>query len=81
MIPPKIAKLLGLGAFGVVLVLIGIGALMVWITIPTPTTGITWAHTAVTWISLAVVLFCVGAAHVVIGRELLWLSKGEVRPV
>lgn len=81
MIPPMIAKLMALGAFAVVFVLIAIAALLVWVTIPTPTTGITWAHTAVTWIAVAVVVFCLGAAHVVLGRQLLWLSKGDVRPV
>jgi hypothetical protein len=79
--PQKLIRLLGFGAFGVVVVLIAIAALIVWVTIPTPTTGITWAHTAVTWIAVAVVVFCLGAAHVVLGRQLLWLSKGDVRPV
>lgn len=79
--PLKIAKLLGMGAFGVLFALAALGAVVLFITLPAPTTGISWPLAWVTWISVAVVLVALGAAHVVLGKQLLYVSKDEARPV
>lgn len=76
--PPKIARMMGLGAFGAVAGMIALLALVIWGTIPRPTTGIDRAHAAVTWISVTVVILALAAAHVVIARQLLLLGKGDV---
>lgn len=81
MLPLKLARLMGLGAFGVLVALAALGGVMLFITLPAPTTGISWPLAWVTWISVAVVLLALGAAHVALGRQLLYMSRDERRPV
>ena len=75
--PPKIAKLAGLGAFAACA---GLGALygaLVYITRPVSRGGIDTINAAVAWISLAGVILALVAVHIVIGKQLLALARGR----
>lgn len=74
--PPRIAKLAGLGAFGACA---GLGALygaLVYLTRPVSRGGIDPVNAAVTWISLGGLILALVAAHIVIGKQLLRLGRG-----
>lgn len=73
--PPKIARLAGLGAFGASAGMVALFALIVFITRPTPLGGMTMTLSLVTWISLAVVFAALIAAHVAIGKQLLLIGR------
>ena len=75
--PPKFAKLAGLGAFGAIVFFLALYALVVKITIPGHSSGIDGIQSIVTWISVGIVILALGALHAVIGRQLL--SIGKVR--
>ena len=80
--PPKIAKLAGLGAFGACAGLLALYAALVFISMPSPLHGIDRINAAVAWISLGGLFAALIIAHVAIGRQLLLLSKGdEARPL
>jgi len=74
--PPKIAKLAGLGAFGASAGLLGLFLLLVFITRPGQFSGIDSVNAAVTWISLGGLFAALIIAHVVIGKQLLKLARG-----
>jgi len=74
--PPKIARIAGLGAFAAIGGLALLFALIFWASAPPTQGGILPALSAVTWISLALVFLALAGLHVVIGRQLLKLSKG-----
>jgi hypothetical protein len=74
--PPKIARLAGLGAFGACAGLLGLYLLLVFISRPSSTAGIDQTNAVVTWIALGGLFLALIAVHVVIGRSLLRLSKG-----
>ena len=74
--PPKIARLAGLGAFGACAGLLGLYLLVAFIARPTPTGGIDLVNAAVAWIALGGLFLALIILHVVIGRQLLLLSKG-----
>ena len=74
--PPRIAKLAGLGAFGACAGLLALYAGLVFITRPTRLAGIDISNALVTWISLAGVIAALIVVHVVIGKQLLRLAKG-----
>lgn len=75
--PPKIAKLAGLGAFGAAAGLLGLYlALVILLLRPSSLHGIDGINAAVAWISLGGLFAALIIAHVVIGRQLLLLSKG-----
>jgi len=72
----QIAKLLGLGAFGAIG---GFGAAylgFLWLTAPSRTGGIDRIGAAVVWIAVGGVLLALIALHLVLGKQLLLLSKG-----
>ena len=73
--PPKIARLAGLGAFGACAGMVALFALLVFLTRSTSLGGMMPALSAVTWISLAIVFIALIGAHVAIGRQLLHLGK------
>jgi hypothetical protein len=75
--PPKFAKLAGLGAFGASagLALMYV-ALVVLLMRPSALTGIDGINAAVAWISLGGLFAALIVAHVAIGKQLLLLSKG-----
>ena len=75
--PPKIAKLAGLGAFGAAAGLLGLYlALVILLMRPSPLHGIDGINAAVAWISLGGLFAALIIAHVAIGKQLLLLSKG-----
>jgi hypothetical protein len=74
--PPKIAKLAGLGAFGACAALVAVYLLLVLITRPSSRGGIDSINAAVAWISLGGLIFALIAVHVAIGKQLLKLAKG-----
>ena len=75
--PPKFARLAGLGAFGACAGLLAFYALLVWVTRPPAAGGITPGLAAVTWISLGVVFLALIGAHVAVGKQLLALGRGQ----
>ncbi|HEY2855621.1 MAG TPA: hypothetical protein VGJ18_22455 [Gemmatimonadaceae bacterium] len=79
--PPRIAKLAAFGAFGAVLLFIAIFALIAYAAMPRHTGGIDVVQATVTWISVGLVVLALIAVHVVVGRGLLELSRGERRPL
>jgi hypothetical protein len=74
--PPKYARLAGLGAFGASAGLLGLFLLLVFITRPSLRGGIDSVNAAVAWIALGGLFLALIGAHIVIGRQLLRLSKG-----
>lgn len=73
--PPKIARLAGLGAFGACAGLVALFAGLIYFTRHTPLGGMTGALAAVTWLSLAVVFAALIAAHVAIAKQLMHIGK------
>jgi hypothetical protein len=74
--PPKIARLAGLGAFGACAGFIAIYAYVAYISRHTATGGMMPALSAVTWISIGLVVLALIAVHVGIGKQLMYLGKG-----
>ena len=79
--PPKIARLAGLGAFGACLGFVALFALIAVLSAPGRLGGMTLALSAVAWISGGLVLLALVGLHILIGRQLLELSKGGARRV
>ena len=79
--PPKIAKLAGLGAFGACLGIAGVYALFVFITLPGGSPGLDPTLRFLSWFTVAGVILAVLGIHVMLGRRLLALSKGEAERV
>jgi hypothetical protein len=77
--PPKFAKLAGLGAFGATVFFVALYALIVKISIPGHSSGIDRTQSIVTWISVGLAILAIGALHVVIGRQLLSIGKRRGR--
>jgi hypothetical protein len=73
--PPKIARLAGLGAFGACAGMLALFALIIFLTRWTPLGGMMPALSVVTWISLAIVFAALIGAHVAIGKQLMHLGK------
>jgi hypothetical protein len=74
--PPKIARLAGLGAFVASGAFVALFAYVAFISRHTITGGMMPALSAVSWISLGLVVLALIAAHVVIGRQLLYVGRG-----
>jgi TRAP-type C4-dicarboxylate transport system permease small subunit len=79
--PPKVAKLVGLGAFGACAAFIALFAYVAYISRHTATGGMMPALSAVTWISLGLVVLALIAVHILLGKQLLLLAKGGPREV
>jgi hypothetical protein len=75
-LPPKVARLAGLGAFAACGGLLLLYLLLVYVTRPTTRGGIDTINAVVTWISLGGVFVALIGAHVIIGRRLLGMSRG-----
>ena len=73
--PPKIARLAGLGAYGACAGMLALFAGLIWLTRHTPLGGMTGALSAVTWLSLGIVFVALIAAHVAIGRQLMHIAR------
>lgn len=74
--PPKYARLAGLGAFGASAGLLALFAFLVFITRPVGLGGIDTTNAIVTWISLGGLFVALILVHVMIGKRLLLLAKG-----
>lgn len=74
--PPRIARLAGLGAFAACGGLFLLFLLLLYATRPNPRGGIDTTSAIVTWIALGGVFAALIGAHLVIGRRLLAMSKG-----
>jgi len=79
--PPKIARLVGLSAFGAIAGFVVLFAFIFYLSWPSSTGGITPGLTAVSVISGVVVLLGLIGAHVALGKQLLALSEGRSRRV
>ncbi|HXD49038.1 MAG TPA: hypothetical protein VN600_09695 [Gemmatimonadaceae bacterium] len=74
--PPKIARLAGLGAFGACFGFVVLFLYVAWISRHTSLGGMKPELSVVTWISVAVVVLALIAVHVAIGKQLLYLGRG-----
>jgi len=79
--PPRIAKLVGYGAFSATLLFVVIFALIAWAAIPTPTGGIDGTEATVTWISVGLTVLALIGVHILIGRQLLAFGRGDRRSI
>ena len=77
--PPKIARLAGLGAFGACAGLFALYLLIVYMSRPTRTGGLDATQAAVVWIALGGLFAALIIVHVAIGRQLLRLAQGSQR--
>lgn len=75
--PPKIAKLAGLGAFGASAGLLALYLGLIFLTRPVARGGIDSINSAVTWIALGGLILALIVVHIAIGKQLLLLAKGE----
>ena len=75
--PPKIAKLAGLGAFGACAGLLALYLGLVFLTRPVARGGIDSINAAVAWISLGGLILALIVVHIAIGKQLLLLARGE----
>ena len=74
--PPKIARLAGLGAFGACAGLLALFVLLVYVSRPTPRGGIDTISALVAWIALGGLFLALILVHVMLGKRLLVLSEG-----
>jgi hypothetical protein len=74
--PPKIARLAALGAYGACAGMLGIFALLIVFTRHTTQGGMMPVLSWVTWISFAVVFASLIGAHLVIGKQLMHIGRG-----
>jgi hypothetical protein len=77
--PPKIARLVGLGAFAASVGLLLLWGLLLYVSRPTSRGGIDRTNAVVAWIALSGLFVALIAAHVVIGRRLFRGASGEPR--
>ncbi|MDB4885428.1 MAG: hypothetical protein JWN79_866 [Gemmatimonadetes bacterium] len=79
--PPRIARLAGFGAFAACAGFAALYALFVFITRPTGSSGMDGTLRFLSWFTVAGVVIALLVVHIVIGRQLLTVAKGESRPV
>ena len=77
--PPKIARLAGLGAFAACGGFAAVYALFVYFTRPTASAGLNSTERFMAWFTVAGVLLALLGVHLVIGRQLLLHAKGEAQ--
>ncbi len=77
--PPKIARLAGFGAFAACGGIAALYLLFVYITRPTVSAGLDGPERFLSWFAVAGVLLAVLGVHVVIGRQLLAVARGEAQ--
>ena len=78
---PRFARLVGLGAFAACGGIAALYAIFLFVTRPGPTAGMDASSRFIAWLSVAGVLIALLGVHVVLGRQLLALARGEPRPV
>lgn len=74
--PPKIARLAGLGALAACGAFAALFLYVAYISRQTATGGMMPALSAVSWISLGLVVLALIAVHIAIGRQLLHIGRG-----
>ena len=74
--PPKIARLAGLGAFGACVAFAALFAFVAYVSRSTVTGGMMTTLSVVTWISVGMVVVALITVHVAIGKQLLYLGSG-----
>ena len=74
--PPKCARLAGLGAFAACGGFLLLFVLLAWVSRHTPTGGMMPVLSWVTWVSVALVVLALIGVHVYLGRQLLRLARG-----
>jgi hypothetical protein len=74
--PPKVARLAGLGAFGASAGLLALYLFLVYLTRPATRGGIDIVNAAVAWIALGGLFAALIIVHVAIGKQLLRLAQG-----
>jgi hypothetical protein len=79
--PPKYARLAGLGAFGACAGFLALYGYVAFLSRHTSTGGMMPVLSAVTWISLGIVVLGLIGAHVAIAKQLFALAEGGARPV
>jgi len=79
-VPPRIARLAGLGAFGAIAGFVAIYLLLVYASRPTQYSGLDGTMRFITWFTVAGVILALAGVHVVFGRQLLALSRGDRLP-
>lgn len=79
--PQRFARLAGMGALGAAAGLLALAVLFGLVTRPGPYAGLDATSRALAWGAVAGVLLALSLVHVVLGRELLAMGRGERRPV
>jgi O-antigen/teichoic acid export membrane protein len=79
-VPPKIARLAGFGAFAACAGIAALFVLFVLVTRPSEWSGMDGTMRFLSWFSVAGVLLSLLGVHLIIGRRLLALSRGENPP-
>ncbi|HVX38627.1 MAG TPA: hypothetical protein VHB25_03555 [Gemmatimonadaceae bacterium] len=74
--PPKIARLAGLGAFGAIGLFVLLFAIVAWASRHTAQGGMMPALSVVTWISVGLVVASLIVVHVYLGKQLMYLGRG-----
>lgn len=75
--PPTIAKFAGLGALGAAAGLLLLPVLFVLLTRPGQYAGMDTANRALAWMAIAGVMVALALVHVLLGRQLLALGRGD----
>jgi hypothetical protein len=79
--PPKIARLAGLGAFAASGGIVALFVLIGYVSRHTATGGMMPVLAWVTWISIALVALALVGVHVYLGKQLLEMAKGGSRHI
>ena len=77
--PPKIARLAGFGAFAAGGGIATLYLLFVYITRPTASAGLDAPERFLAWFTVAGVVLALLGVHLLMGRQLLALAKGEAQ--
>jgi hypothetical protein len=72
----RMARLAGMGALAVTAGLVALYVFLFWLTFP-ERNGIDTIQAHVAWISIGIVILTLAAIHVVYGRILMRMAKGE----
>ena len=75
--PPKFARLAGLGAFGATLGLAALFVLIAWLAMPSARGGIDMTNAIVAWITMGGLFLALILLHVYLGKQLLLMAQGE----
>ncbi len=79
--PPKIAQLAGLGALGACGGIAALYALFIYITRPAVDSGLDSTQRFLAWLAVGGVLLALLGVHLLLGRQLLALSRGTAERV